>query len=293
MTSSLSQKVFKGAKWYVAMRWSIRFLGIISSAFLARLLVPEDFGLVALVMVIYGLINLLFQFGVNWALIQNNKATDEHFDTAWSIRLIQSVAVAVLLAVSAPWVADFYGDARLVQICQILAVATLVRGFENIGTVKLQKELKFKDDFKFNVLPKLVSTGFTIALAFYFQSFLALVFGTVFHNLIVVVVSYRMVSYKPSFSFSKLDEIWGFSKWILVRNLADYVSRDGDLFMLSSLTTAGMVGYYRWGTELSFMTISEVQQPFSRVLVPSLVKIKNDHVRLIDCLLYTSPSPRD
>jgi O-antigen/teichoic acid export membrane protein len=83
-SKSLSGEVFKGTKWYTAMRWSMRGLGFISSAILARLLLPEDFGLVAIVMVICGFLSLLFDFGVNWALVQNNKTTDDHFDTAWT-----------------------------------------------------------------------------------------------------------------------------------------------------------------------------------------------------------------
>jgi len=281
MPPTLSKQVFNGTMWYVGMRWAIRLLGVISSAFLARLLMPEDFGLVALVMVIYGFISLFFDFGVNWALIQNKNATNGHFDTAWTVRLIQSLVVAVLLVIFAPWIASFYNDTSLVLICQIIAAATLVRGFENIGTIKLQKELQFSKDFKYNVLPKALSTCTTIALAYYFKSFLALVIGLVFSNVIIVIASYYMVSYRPQLSLGKLGEIWGFSKWILIRSIARFINGQGDILVLSLLTTPIKIGYYRWASELSSMTVTEIQQPFSRALAPSLVQLKGDNDRLL------------
>lgn len=282
---SLTGQVLKGTQWYVAMRWCIRGLGIISSAILARLLIPEDFGLVATVLVIYGLISLLFEFGVNWSLIQNNKATDDHFDTAWSMRLLQAVAISLLLAGFAPLIASAYGDIRLEAICQIMALGTLIRGFENIGTVKLMKEMNFSKDFLNNVAPKVISTFVTIGLAFYYRSYMALVIGTVLNNLVVVIISYMIVRFRPKFSFKKISEIWGFSQWILVRNLAGYISSQGDLLLLALMTTPARIGYYKWGVELSFMAISEVQQPFGRALIPGLVKIKDDHERLIGAYL--------
>ncbi len=281
----LSDVVLQGTKWYVAMRWGIRGLGFISSAVLARLLMPEDFGLVATVLVIFGLVSLLFEFGVNFALIQNNKATDDHFHTAWTVRLLQSFVVAVFLAAASPFIADIYGDIRLERICQILAFGTLIRGFENIGTVKLQKEMLFAQDFLYNVVPKIISTFITIGLAFYYKSYMALVVGTVLNNLIMVMASYLVVNFRPKFSFAKIKDIWGVSQWILVSNIAEYISKEGDLILLSILTTPTKIGFYKWGTELSFMTITEIQQPFTRALVPGLVKIKHDNDRLIAAFL--------
>ena len=152
-TNSLSKQVFNGARWYVAMRWSVKGMGFISSAFLARLLVPEDFGLVATVLVIFGLISLLFEFGVNWALIQNNNATDDDFNTAWTIRILQALVVSAILMIVAPYIAQWYEDAIIEFIVYIVAAATLIKGFENIGIVKFQKEMQFSKDFSFKVFP--------------------------------------------------------------------------------------------------------------------------------------------
>jgi O-antigen/teichoic acid export membrane protein len=93
------------------------------------------------------------------------------------------------------------------------------------------------------------------------------------------------VSYRPKLSLKKLSEIWGFSQWVLIRNTADYICEQGDLLLLSLFTTPRNIGFYRWSTELSFMAISEVQEPFERAVVPAMAKIKDDHDRLIGAYL--------
>ena len=140
---------------------------------------------------------LLFEFGVNWALIQNNKATDDHFNTAWTLRIIQAVIITILLATFAPLIAQAYGDIRIEEICLIIALSTLIQGFENIGTVKFQKEMNFSKDFWYNVSPKIFATVITIALAFYYQSYYALIVATLFNSIIKVAISYKMISYRP------------------------------------------------------------------------------------------------
>lgn len=267
------------------MRWAIKGLGFVGSAFLARLLMPEDFGLVAIVMVAFGFISLLFEFGVNWALIQNNNATDEHYHTAWTIRIIQSVIITILLIIFAPFIANFYNDTRVEEICYILAFSTFILGLENIGTIKFQKELEFSKDFYFNVLPKIISTAMTIGLAFYYKSYMALVVGIVLSSVIRVIASYLVQAFRPKFSLKEREDIWGFSQWILIRNIAQYINTQGDLIILSLMASPAKIGYYRWGTELSFMAITEIQQPFSRALTPSLASIKEDPPRLINAYL--------
>lgn len=285
VNSSLSQQIAHGTRWYIAMRWAIKALGFVSSAILARLLVPEDFGLVATVLVVLGFISLLFEFGVNWALIQNNNASDDDFDTAWTIRIIQAVLVALLLAVFSGVIADLYNDVRIREICLVIALATMAKGLENIGTVKFQKEMNFSKDFAYNVIPKILATVVTIALAYSFRSYYALIMATLINDIIKVIVSYCVIDYRPRLCLKKAKDIWGFSQWILIRNMANYVSTQGDLLVLSVLATPTQIGFYKWGTELSFMTISEVQYPFSRALVPGLVKIKENHRQLIAAYL--------
>ena len=99
---SLRRSMIVGSMWMVAMRWAIKGTGVVSTLILVRVLAPEDFGLIAMGSMVIGLLHVLSSFGVDMALIQRADATNEHFDTAWTIRFIQLAAVAACLFAFAP-----------------------------------------------------------------------------------------------------------------------------------------------------------------------------------------------
>src|SRR5688572_12363322 len=105
---SIQRHMIVGSTWMVAMRWSIRCIGLLSTVLLARILLPQDFGLVAMAGILVGLLDVLSSFGVDMALIQNPRATRRHFDTAWTIQVIQGTAVALILVALAPFAAWYF-----------------------------------------------------------------------------------------------------------------------------------------------------------------------------------------
>ena len=125
----------RGAFLSVAMRWTDRLLSLLSTVILARLLVPGDFGLVAMAMVAVGFFDVLLDLGVGAALIQHEHAGREEFSTAWTLRLAQCAVTALLLVALAPLVADYYDDPRVVDVLRVAAITVIIGGLENIGTV--------------------------------------------------------------------------------------------------------------------------------------------------------------
>ena len=160
----------RGALLSVGMRWTDRLLGLVSMAILARLLVPEDFGLVAMAMVAVGFFDVLLNLGVSAALIQHERAGREEYSTAWTLRLAQCVATALLLFALAPLIADYYDDARVVGVLRVAAVTVLIGGLENIGTVSFQRNMEFGRDFQFVVLKRLAGFICAIVLALALRS---------------------------------------------------------------------------------------------------------------------------
>jgi hypothetical protein len=89
----------RGSLWMIAARWAMRLIGLVSTMILARLLAPEDFGLIALALLAYGLLETLSYAGVDLALMRQGNDSREHYDTAWTIQVLQGVFIAVCLAV--------------------------------------------------------------------------------------------------------------------------------------------------------------------------------------------------
>lgn len=160
--TSLRSAVLKGAAWSLALRWGMRLLGLLSTVLLARLLSPSDFGLVAMAMLVVAFVQAWLAFGVDTALIQNQDATREHYDTAWTIRILQGVVVAIGVAAAAPFAATYFEEPRITAVLLVLSFAILLGASANIGVVAFRKDLEFDKEFRFQIIGKIL--GFVVTL---------------------------------------------------------------------------------------------------------------------------------
>src|SRR5438105_1654780 len=142
MAGSFGSKIAAGAAWMVGFKLLDRLIGVLSIVILARLLVPADFGLVALATAVVAMIELLSAFNFDAALIQSQHAVRTHYDTAWTLNIALGTICALLVAVAAFLAASFYEDPRLGPVMLWLALATWIRGLENVGVIDFRKELK-------------------------------------------------------------------------------------------------------------------------------------------------------
>jgi PST family polysaccharide transporter len=118
-----------GAGWMILMRVADRGVGLVSLAVLARLLLPEDFGLVALAVSIIALVDMFGQFGADIALIQNQHAERRHYDSAWSLNLATAMTMSLVLAVVAKPAAAFFAEPRVESIVYFVGIGIAhVRG---------------------------------------------------------------------------------------------------------------------------------------------------------------------
>ena len=203
----------------VAMRLSIRFVGIISTIVLARLLVPADFGLVAMATMIFGLIEIMSQFGFDVVLIQKQNAGRDYYDTAWSLSILRGLVTTLAMYAGAGVAADFFGDPRLVEIVYILRLIAFAAGFTNIGIVDFRKDMNFGKNFQYMVSVKLCSFFVTLFFALVLRSYWALVIGIASNTVAQLGLSYYLHPYRPRWSLSRWREIMNFSKWLVLNNI--------------------------------------------------------------------------
>ena len=163
--ASLGRSMAAGAGWMVLMRLADRGVGLVSLAILARLLLPEDFGLVALAVSIIALVDMFGQFGADVALIQNQHAERRHYDSAWTLNLATAMTMSLVLAVVAKPAAAFFAEPRVEGIVYWLAVANVIGACANIGIVDFRKRLEFRKEFAYLFSARVLSTAVTLVLA--------------------------------------------------------------------------------------------------------------------------------
>jgi O-antigen/teichoic acid export membrane protein len=276
----LRRRMAAGAAWMIFFRGATRLLGVISTVILARLLVPEDFGLMAVATAIVAGLELMSAFSFDIALIQHQDSTRSHYDTAWTITILFSVATALLLVVLAGPGAAFYEDGRLETIMYVLAAGTVVEGFQNVGIVAFRKDMDFRKEFLFQVGKKLISFAVTLPLAFLWRDYWALVIGLVAGKLGGTLLSFAVHPYRPRFALSAHVELFRFSRWLVLNNLLGFLRHRAPDFIVGKLAGPGPLGLFTLSYELAQLPTTELVAPINRAVYPAYARISSDLSRL-------------
>lgn len=272
----LNRRMARGAAWMIGLRFTDRLIGFLSTIVLARLLFPADFGLIALAMAMIGAIGDFAEFGFEMGLIQNQKTDRSHYDTAWTLGLIRGLGAAIVVALAAEPLAAFFNDPRLANVLFVLALAPFLGAFGNIGTVAFRKELALNKEFIFRIVPRMASVLATIALAFAWRNYWALVYGILVGTCLRLLMSYLMHSYRPRISIATWRETMGFSSWMLVTSIATLASQKGSILIIAKLLDAASLGMYSLAGQISNMAAAELIAPVKQALFPGYAKLAHD-----------------
>ncbi len=283
--SDIHRKTAKGAAWMILAQVLDRVIGLVSTLILARLLAPDDYGVVAMAMSVAGLLNLLRAFGLEIVLIQHPAPQRVHYDTAWTMNVLVSLAVGLTLALLAKPTADFYREPQLTLVMVLLALSPVIESLRNIGVVDFRRNLDFDLEFRFTFYSRLVRFVVTVALAFLLQNHWALVTGILVGRVTDVLLSYLMNAYRPRFSLAALSELFHFSKWLLSKNLIQLLTQRSSDFVIGRFSGATALGLFNVANEIASLPSSELAAPINRAIYPSFARQAADRDALRRSLL--------
>lgn len=274
--------------WVVAARQSERLLGIINVAILARLLNPADFGLVAMAGSVVALVEMFTAFGFDWALLRIQNPTRQQYDAAWTFRLMVGIAVSVsMIALSYP-AAMYLGRPEVVGLIAAMSANSIIGAVENIGLTDFRRYMQYDKEFTVRFSGKIVGCAVTIAIAYMYRSYWALVLGTTAARVTTTILSYVMHSFRPKLNFGSRKELLGFSIWMLLSNLSDTIGAKFSELWIGKVLGSASVGIYSLAVEISTMAISEVAAPINRVMYSVYSGIAGRKDALRDAYLLVS-----
>ena len=183
--------------------------------------------------------------------------------------------------------AGFFDDPRITNVVLVLAVAPLLEGFYNIGTVAFRKDLTLHKEFIFRIAPRIAGVVVTIPIAFLWRSYWALVYGTLVVAVLRLALSYLMHQYRPRLSLAVWREIMGFSKWMLAASIAGFVNERAATFIIAKFLDAASVGVFSLASQIANMASAELLQPIRRALLPGYAKLAHDPTLLRKAFLDT------
>jgi lipopolysaccharide exporter len=277
---TVGTEVARSAGWTVAMRIADRAIGFISMLVLARLLVPADFGLVAMATSVIALLDALTAFGVEAAVIQRQTAERRLLDTAWTLNALIGVTNAVLLLALIPVAQGFFNEPRLGPVMMVLAAASVTIGLRNVGMVLFEQQLQFRRIFALTLLKKLAGFSVTLSVALIYRSYWALVLGSFASAVAEVLFSYVLSRYRPRFALSAWRDIFSFSRWLYASNVLGFVNGRGTNFIAGRLAGPGTLGTMNMAYELGALPTSELVMPVYRALFPGCARLKDKPAEL-------------
>lgn len=257
----------------VSMRAISRFIGIFSSAILARLLTPDDFGLVVIGTSFLGIVQMLSELSLANALIRMRETAAAHYHTAWTLGLIRSGLVAIIVVLTAPLVAESMHEPRVIPILWTLAAVTIIGSFESIRLVDFQIDMNFNGVFRYQLVARLASLPVTLILAVILRSYWALVISTLVTSVVTVCYSYILAPYRPRLSLSAWRDLFDFSKWAVLGTYLAIIDNYSITFLLGWIGGARQLGLYQVSQQIAALPASEIAAPIRPPLYAAFARL--------------------
>jgi lipopolysaccharide exporter len=263
-TDDLLKRTAGGAGWTISWRAATRALGFLSTLVLARILVPADFGLVALAISFSRAIDVFGEIGAREALVRLTDAHRDDYDAAFTMNAIRGVITTALVVATAGMFARFFGDPRLYVVVLALSLTVLLDALENVGVADFRRHLDFHREFQLFIFPRIAQVVITITLAITLANYWALVAGILTARLLQTIASYVMHPYRPRLSLKAWRNLVGFSVWTWLLSMARMVRERCVIMVIGGTLDTTALGVYAVGSEIATLPESEFIGPLSR-----------------------------
>lgn len=279
---SLSGKIIKGGIWLQVSKFLQLGVNFIVTAVLARLLYPEDFGLIGIIFVYTTFITIFTKVGFGSALIQKQDADQRQISTLYWLNLLFGLFSAAAVFATAPLAAWFYGYDELLPLIRIISANFLVSPLYQIHRKILEKNLRFPILAKIDVLSSLGAGLIGIGCAYSGYGVYSLVFQSICLNVLCLIGIRFALKWKPgySFSLSHVKEMFYFSIKMKGAQLSRYFEKNIDLFILGKMFTSEIFGFYTLAVRIVNIPIRRICHTFAEVLFPSFSSIQDDLKRI-------------
>ncbi|HEY1057333.1 MAG TPA: lipopolysaccharide biosynthesis protein [Limnobacter sp.] len=266
-----NRQSLRGAYLLVGAKGLSAVLGLLSTLVLARLLTPEDYGLVVLVDAAVTVLASLTELQLAAVLIHLPHLTDAHLRTAWTMNCLRAALLATLVVLMGPVLASVYAKPELQGIAWGISLSLFMGGLINPKMTLLVRELNFKSEFILSLSQKLTGLIVTVVAALVLKNYWALVLGTIATQACALVVSYRCVPFRPAFTLVHMRSLWGYSVWLTGSLFVKTLTSKLDQFVVGKLFSVQTTGLYSVATRLSNVLFTDTLAAALRVISPSLV----------------------
>lgn len=287
MESNISRGVIiRSFVWKLAERGGAQLVGFIVTLVLARLLSPDEYGIISIVNIFLSIATVLIQGGMNTALIQKKEIDRTDISTVFFLSLAVFILLYIILYFSSSYFASFFSIPLLEKIIPLIAISLIFGAINSVQIALLTREMKFKEIFKCTFLSVLISGILGVFLAYKGYGVWALVGQQFTMQLIQAILLTISTKWFPQllFSWSKLKQICSYSINIMLSNLSTAVFLDLRSLVIGKLYSPADLSYFDKGKQFPQLVMNNVNTSILSVIFPVFSSMQND-VQKIKALL--------
>ena len=274
----MKKKTLAGLFWSFAERIGAQLVGFAVSIVLARLLMPEEYGILAIVLVFINLCNVFVDSGFGRALIQKKDADELDFSSAFYVGLVVSVVLYVFLYAVAPWISKFYDMEILTPLLRVMGLRLIVAAYSSVQKAKVSREMQFRRFFFSTLGGTVVSAAVGITVAWLGYGVWALVAQDMTNAVINALILSLTIRWRPRlmFSLARTKELFRFGWKVLVGSLLDTLYEEFRSLYVGKLYTTDDLAYYTRGKQFPHLIVDNVNSSVNSVLFPAIASQQGD-----------------
>lgn len=283
MQESLKSKTVKGVGWSAVDNVAKLGVTFLVSIILARLLSPDDYGLLGIIQVVTVVSTALVNAGFTTALIRKKDVTDDDYNTSFIVNLGLSFLIYGIVFVSSPYIADFFNRVELISLIRVAAISLIFGAMALVQQTRLTKNVDFKTQTKITLVASVGSGLLGIGMAIFGLGVWSLVAQVLSMEFLRMILLCFFDRWKPKahFSIGSFHELFGFGWKIMVSNLLDTLWREIYQVVVGKFYSPATLGQYTRSYQFSALFSSNLSGVIQRVTFPVLSSIQDDKERMV------------
>jgi O-antigen/teichoic acid export membrane protein len=279
----IKQKVAIGVIWSAIERFSVQGIQFVVQIIMARLLMPRDFGIVAMLAIFIAISQTFIDSGFSSALIQKKDRNETDFSTVFYFSIATGIMFYFILFFTAPLIATFYNTPELVFLTKIVALNLVVGAFSIVPRAKLTSQINFKTQAKASLVAVLISGIIGIWMAHVGYGVWALVFQSLLYNGINTLLLWILSRWFPKLQFSGLafKTLFSFGSKLLFSGLLDTIYRNMYTLVIGKKFSKEDVGYFSRADMFAQFPSSNISLVINRATFPLMCEMQDDDTNLI------------
>lgn len=268
--------------WRFAERSGAQIVSFIVSIVLARILAPEDYGMIALVTVFTAILQVFVDSGLGTALIQKKEADDLDFSSVFYFNFIVCIVLYVGMFIAAPYIALFYEDSSLTSVIRILSLTLVISGIKGIQQAYVSRNMLFKRFFFSTIGGTLFSAILGIVMACAGHGVWALVAQQLSNAAIDTLILWGTVKWRPQkmFSWKRLKSLLAFGWKLLVSALLDTAYNNLRNLIIGKMYSSTDLAFYNQGDKFPKVVVTNINTSIDSVLLPTMSSVQDNRERV-------------